>query len=830
MGRRWRASAAPESARVSNLAAPAPVPAPLRYKSPTVTPPAARPPQPEPEPPVVLLGPQRLLPTVGEAVRDSGITGRVAVVTAGWQEREAEVAELAEHLLQQAGCTVVPLDLYRRADAVYAADPELFAAHRRRQDELRALQALYRGQLAHRLAAARELLGLEGPAERLGPERAAAVAAVRQLDDHHLRRVAAVNDGFAARWRPGERPAVAAARAELGRLLAGCDAVAVAGGHAAVLLNRLRLFAVGELAAALPVVAWSAGAMVLAERVVLFHDSPPWASWTRGAGAAEVLESGLGRVRGLLPLPHAARRLRLDDPLRVGLLARRFAPDACVALDAGGRAVLRGGELAAVRGLRRLAASGEVVELTPDAGGEVAREEADAGAPIRREAAGATTGSATAGGTNGGTNGGTVAGTVGGTSGDTNGGASRGRVVPAGPAGRAAAGPPPRTLAIRRLEATAPRDGSAMAAERIDAFLAAHAFPLAEGTTATFVWRGEAEAVHLKHWIYGLPSTQPFQRLAGSDLWYLVLEIPARSRVEYKIEVVRDGEARWVRDPLNPFEAHDPFGANSVFHGAGYETPEWTRPDPEARPGRFEEVAIDSAAFGGTRRVRVYLPARYRPSRRYPLLVVHDGDDYVRYAGLASVLDNLIERLEVAPLVVALTQPADGEERVVEYADDPRHARFLVDELLPRLERTFSLEPAAEWRGLAGASFGAVAALAAAWRHPGRFGRLLLQSGSFAFSDVGNHHPRGAVFDPVVAFMNRFRDDPRRPADRLFLSCGIYESLIYENRSLVPLLQDAGLEVRYREARDGHNWENWRDRLREGLSWLFPGPLWMVYE
>ena len=27
------------------------------------------------------------------------------------------------------------------------------------------------------------------------------------------------------------------------------------------------------------------------------------------------------------------------------------------------------------------------------------------------------------------------------------------------------------------------------------------------------------------------------------------------------------------------------------------------------------------------------------------------------------------------------------------------------------------------------------------------------------------------------------------------------------------------------EARDGHNWENWRDRLREGLAWLFPGPL-----
>ena len=58
----------------------------------------------------------------------------------------------------------------------------------------------------------------------------------------------------------------------------------------------------------------------------------------------------------------------------------------------------------------------------------------------------------------------------------------------------------------------------------------------------------------------------------------------------------------------------------------------------------------------------------------------------------------------------------------------------------------------------------------------------------------------------------------------MFVSCGMYESLIYENRSLVPVLQSTGMEVRYVEARDGHNWENWRDRLRDGLSWLFPGP------
>ena len=78
--------------------------------------------------------------------------------------------------------------------------------------------------------------------------------------------------------------------------------------------------------------------------------------------------------------------------------------------------------------------------------------------------------------------------------------------------------------------------------------------------------------------------------------------------------------------------------------------------------------------------------------------------------------------------------------------------------------------------------------------------------------------------------MNAFRENPGKLADRAFVSCGQYESLIYENRSMVPFFREIGMKVRYTEARDGHNWENWRDRLREGLSWLFPGHLWMVYE
>jgi enterochelin esterase family protein len=362
--------------------------------------------------------------------------------------------------------------------------------------------------------------------------------------------------------------------------------------------------------------------------------------------------------------------------------------------------------------------------------------------------------------------------------------------------------------------------------DAVDGLLADHEFPLTQDGRTTFLYRGAARRVRLHHWIWGLPSSQPFDRIDGTDLWFLELELPRASRIEYKLEVETDGGTELVHDPLNPRIASDPFGGNSVLQTDGYEAPEWTRTDPESRPGTLDEIELDSRAYGDRRRVSVYLPARFRRRRTYPMLVVHDGGDYLEYSSLKTVLDNLIHRLEIPAMVVALTHPV---ERLLEYPDNPAHARFLADELVPELESRFPLSDDPARRGLMGASFGAVASLAAAWRAPGAWGRLLLQSGSFAFTDVGEH-TRAPVFDPVVEFVNAFRADPRRVADRVFVSCGVYESLIYENRSLIPLLQSTGMNVRYVEGRDGHNWEAWRDRLREGLSFLFPGPLLLVYE
>ena len=278
-------------------------------------------------PSLTLLGPQRFTPTLGEAVARAGISGRLASVTAGWQEREAEDLELHEHL----GERTENLMLYARSEDVLERDAEFERAYRDRQERLRDLQEIYRGRLAHALAALREIEARSDDPAWLQPELDSALAAMRDLDAHHLGRIEAVHAEFEERMRPAARPSVIRHARQIERQLARAEGVAIAGGHVAILLNRLRLFDLGRKIQGKALFAWSAGAMVLAERVVVFHHFPP-----QGQGITEVLELGLGLARGIVPLPHAHRRLALDEPERLSRVARRFAPALCVAMDDGG--------------------------------------------------------------------------------------------------------------------------------------------------------------------------------------------------------------------------------------------------------------------------------------------------------------------------------------------------------------------------------------------------------------------------------------------------------------------------------------------------------------
>lgn len=322
-------------------------------------------------PHLVLLGPQGPdgdLPDVLASLPDLDPAAPLAVITAGLEEREPEDRELAARL----GRPAINLALFARGEAVFAADPEFFDGLRRRHDRMRQLQRLYRRRLAHAIEAVHEvrLAATDGgdswmalaPLDPDSPTLAddiheEALAAVRSLDAAHLRRIQEIQADWEQRWQPAEREALAAARAGVAEELARCGALVIAGGHVTVLLNRLRLFDLAGRLGDLPVVAWSAGAMVLTERVVLFHDSPP-----QGGGHAEVLDAGLGLAPHVVALPHATERLLLDDPQRVALLAGRLRPATCLALDPGARADWNGQRWTAAPGTRQLTREGAVAD------------------------------------------------------------------------------------------------------------------------------------------------------------------------------------------------------------------------------------------------------------------------------------------------------------------------------------------------------------------------------------------------------------------------------------------------------------------------------------
>ncbi len=305
---------------------------------------------------VVLLGAQRFEPTLGSVVDRLGIRGRIALITAGWQEREAEDDELSAHL----GGHTVNLALHARGNAVFAADHELSVAHRERQVLLRHLQEIYRIRLEHAFEAERDVAAYDAPAAIREEVRQSSIEAIRTLDAWHVDHCLSVHDDFERRFKVASRPAVQRQRDEIARALADCSALAIAGGHVAVLLNRLDLFDLHELIGDRTVFAWSAGAMAVGDRVVLFHDDPP-----EGRVARQVLDVGLRLIPRAIALPEPERRLDLTVSERVALQARRFAPSTCLALPARSYVIWQGDGFVAAEGAIELCATGETRPFAP---------------------------------------------------------------------------------------------------------------------------------------------------------------------------------------------------------------------------------------------------------------------------------------------------------------------------------------------------------------------------------------------------------------------------------------------------------------------------------
>jgi hypothetical protein len=273
----------------------------------------------------VLLGPQRFLTTAGTVVRSVAPEGPVATVTAGWQDRESSDDELDDVMEGRSR----NLHLYRRLSDVITTD-EHFAtqalAHRDAMDELAGIYSL---RLQRALESVYVVARRPAREDIADAAFADSIRGVRDIDAWYLESVDQLYGELEAAAPPEQSEPIQRHRQEVGELLADAAVLAVAGGHVGILLRCLRLLAV-DPPAELPVVAWSAGAMAMTERVVLYNDNGP-----QGIRGAEVWDRGVARVRDVVAMPHARRRLRLDDTVHAKVFVRRFEPAACLLLDDG---------------------------------------------------------------------------------------------------------------------------------------------------------------------------------------------------------------------------------------------------------------------------------------------------------------------------------------------------------------------------------------------------------------------------------------------------------------------------------------------------------------
>jgi enterochelin esterase-like enzyme len=322
-------------------------------------------------------------------------------------------------------------------------------------------------------------------------------------------------------------------------------------------------------------------------------------------------------------------------------------------------------------------------------------------------------------------------------------------------------------------------------------------------------YRHHADRVALRTFMPRFPDPLEFE--GNGSGWVLELDMPPESRIEYLIEVERDGTSLWQLDPANPLTASNPFGTNSVLLGPGWRRIDWMR-RPRER-GTLIDLRIASHALSERRQHLLYTPPQLAEDEPAPLLIVHDGADYVYHAGLLRCLDALIARGRIEPIRVVGLNP---RRRHVHYIGNDDHAAHVIDEVLPLVAARV---PDDGRMAVMGASLGAVASWHVAWRHPDRFVGAFLQSGTFAFDT----HPEltNRMHTTINAFVAAAVEDDPLPAMRVMQTCGRYESLIDWNRRVAERFATGSADHRYVETWSGHDWGAWSATLVEGLTHLF---------
>ena len=338
-------------------------------------------------------------------------------------------------------------------------------------------------------------------------------------------------------------------------------------------------------------------------------------------------------------------------------------------------------------------------------------------------------------------------------------------------------------------------------------------FPLVQGTKAIFIYYGKGQEVAIAGDFNGWQPVSPMIQISETNLWYLVQEFPGDSRMEYKIVVDKE----WILDPLNPKKDLGGYGYNSDIWMPSYKSPAWFNKQVAENKGEVQSFIIESKILGNSRKLQVYTPYQYDPTMRYPLLIVHDGDDYIKMAYATKLMDLLIQEKRIGPLVVAFIDPV---KRFEEYGCSEEYYEFTKTELVPFLEKNFSITSERSHRAFAGASMGGVVSFYLAYKMHESFGKALCQSGAFLFRET-----KGKEENPKIGDVLESIDYSKIQNSRFWLDCGtigpLEQFLLQGNHILRNKLSQKGIPYSYKELPEAHNWGSWRKILEDALVYLF---------
>jgi enterochelin esterase-like enzyme len=228
-----------------------------------------------------------------------------------------------------------------------------------------------------------------------------------------------------------------------------------------------------------------------------------------------------------------------------------------------------------------------------------------------------------------------------------------------------------------------------------------------------------------------------------------------------------------------------------------------------------------------------YAAPGVNPSVPSPMMVWQDGQGLI--AGdlsklrLFTVTENLVAQKLIPPMVHVLIAPGfapDGKAmRSIEYDTvSDRYNRFLLEEVLPEVEKAYKLRPDGYSRGIAGESSGGICSLNSAWFNPDKFARVHSTIGSFTSIQW---HPEEKL-DGGNLYPYMVRKLPKRNI-RIWMSDGTddletsHGSWPLQNIQLANSLKMREYDFHFRFGVATHDSAQAAIDLPESLAWLWRG-------